>query len=154
MTDEIKHRPIYIDMFDGTMSYNRPKSAPGNKHVKLKGKNPVAIKGMAHFAGTSPVEAKCAQCAFYGTVLVDGLSIESAPRRCAKATALSGKLVPTDSRLSHQWACKYYQQDEVIGPPHDSRHWLITSDGQMKALGVMDASSPDYDADLAKATGK
>lgn len=125
VTGHVIRKPMQRDMFTGNLVRNAPKAGRGD-HILLKRPvdEPVAIPGMAHFAGTGPEGKRCSQCAHLGDLPCWGkknrttrelaeLNEEAQPRRfevnaCRKAAALFDGHVQRGG-IQHNAACKYFE---------------------------------------------
>jgi len=124
VTGYVLKRPMQRDLFTGNLVRTKPKAERGD-HVLLKRPDdePVAIPGMAHFAGTGPEGKRCSHCSLCRDISVWGRDFISAdkaslkdgtpPRRvevnaCAKAAELYDGHVQKGG-IQHNPACKYFE---------------------------------------------
>lgn len=121
----IKRKPMQIDMFTGNLVRTKPKTGkPDGSHVVLKDDDaPIAIPGMAHFAGAGPEGKRCYQCdhcrdlpAFGKKYVLTreqaGLNSDAQPRKietnaCRKAAMLFKGVVQRGG-IHLSMACKYF----------------------------------------------
>lgn len=124
VTGLVRRKPMQRDLFAGNLVRSAPKAGKGD-HVLLKRPDdePVAVPGMAHFAGTGPEGKRCSQCLHCQDVSVwgrdftspekAGLKEGTPPRRiefnaCAKAADLYDGHAQKGG-IQHNPACKYFE---------------------------------------------